>query len=864
MAITPAIPFHQSFCGDGLTQIGMPMGGLGAGCVCLSGHGSLQDWSIRHRPATSAVADGHGSTDAAFALLHVRGRQPVTKLLEGPMPLGKIYDQGLKAQGYRCGGHEGLPRFETCRFDNGYPFGRVELSHSRVPVTVQITGFNPFIPLDDVNSSLPCAILEYTFTSRATEELDLAFSYHLSHLAPGSKGHIASRTAAMPGFGIHYTNREAADAETFGSAALGVIGHVPRIKGMWFRGGWFDGIAALWAEASAGKFAENPGTPAEMDCNDRNGGSVLVDFRLAPGQTVTIPVVLAWHFPNVYYTHGQPPAPAAPSPTAECCAPGCGCAPKPSPVKWRPFYTSQWRDAADVAGYVHNHYATLRSRTLAFRQALVASTLPPAVIDAVTSNLAILKSPTVLRQANGNVWAWEGCSCDHGCCHGSCTHVWNYAQALPHLFPKLERTLREQELTRSMDARGHVQFRSALPDGPTDHAFHAAADGQLGGIMKVYRDWQIGGDRAWLEKIFPLAARSMEYCIQLWDPEQRGLLFEPHHNTYDIEFWGPEPMCTSVYLGALSAAAIMAKEVGDTARAQRFGDLAQRGAKLMDELLFNDEYYIQRVQWRELRDQSFAKLLAESDPAKDDAKLALLRAEGPKYQYGTGCLSDGVIGAWMARLYGIDTPMNTAHLRSHLAAIHRHNFKPDLFEHACTQRPGYAIGHEPGLLLCTWPRGDKPILPFVYSDEVWTGIEYQVASHLIEENLVQQGLDIVAAARQRYDGKVRNPFNEYECGSYYARAMASYAVMISLAGFRYSAASKTFSLSPKLPARPFTTFISTASAWGTATLTADSLRIDLIEGELPIETVCIEVDGKKRAVQVKTAVKAGSPLTLPF
>jgi len=103
--------------------------------------------------------------------------------------------------------------------------------------------------------------------------------------------------------------------------------------------------------------------------------------------------------------------------------------------------------------------------------------------------LAILKSPTLLLQDSGNVWAWEGCFANQGCCAGTCTHVWNYAQALPHLFPALERTFRETELERSMDRRGHITFRSALPDGETRHKSHAASDGQLGGIMKLYREW---------------------------------------------------------------------------------------------------------------------------------------------------------------------------------------------------------------------------------------------------------------------------------------------------------------------------------------------------------------------------------------
>jgi hypothetical protein len=214
----------------------------------------------------------------------------------------------------------------------------------------------------------------------------------------------------------------------------------------------------------------------------------------------------------------------------------------------------------------------------------------------------------------------------------------------------------------------------------------------------------------------------------------------------------------------------------------------------------------------------------------------LLLDEGPKYQYGNGCISDGVIGAWMSETYGIKTPLDQENVREHLQSLFRHNFKRDLRAHPCTQRPGYAMGDEAGLLLCSWPLDDKPTLPFVYSDEVWTGIEYQVASHMIRNGLIEEGLAIVTAARNRYDGRTRNPYNEYECGNYYARAMSSYAVLDALSGFRYSAVSKTLVVDPKLP-QPFTTFFSAASGFGTITVNDNKVQIDVVEGQLPVDRI---------------------------
>ena len=97
------------------------------------------------------------------------------------------------------------------------------------------------------------------------------------------------------------------------------------------------------------------------------------------------------------------------------------------------------------------------------------------------------------------------------------------------------------------------------------------------------------------------------------------------------------------------------------------------------------------------------------------------------------------------------------------------NFRREPGLNANPQRSGYAAADEGGLLLCTWPLGSRPTLPFPYSDEVRTGVEHEVASHLMMMGMLEKGLDIVNACRDRYDGRVRNPFDEYEAGHWYGR-----------------------------------------------------------------------------------------------
>jgi hypothetical protein len=218
--------------------------------------------------------------------------------------------------------------------------------------------------------------------------------------------------------------------------------------------------------------------------------------------------------------------------------------------------------------------------------------------------------------------------------------------------------------------------------------------------------------------------------------------------------------------------------------------------------------------------------------------LELLEDEGPKYQYGSGCLSDGVLGFWIAQMCGLGEIADQEKIRKGLSSIHRYNLKHDLTDHVNPQRPSYALGDEGGLLLCTWPRGGELSLPFVYSNEVWTGIEYQVASHLMLEGLVDEGLEIVRICRDRYDGVVRNPFNEYECGSWYARALSSYGLIQGLTGVRYDAVDKILHVDSRVGDN-FRCFLATETGFGSVGLREGKPFVEMKSGDLKVEKIVV-------------------------
>jgi len=805
--------FNGIYSGEYLNRTAFPIGGIGAGMMCLEGTGAISHVSLGNEPEIF-------NEPCTFAAISVKGIKNGAKVLEGPVPKWKIFGSPGTGNG-AVGASFGLPRFDETSFLARFPFGIVTLEDKDLPFDVEITGWSPFIPGDADNSSLPVGALEYHFRNRSDKEIKAVFSWNAKNFMKKGKGN--SIKPVENGFILHQDGTEE-NPEYESDFAVFIEGDDAVVDYCWFRGGWWDPLTIAWENIKENDFVEN--FPVE---NDAPGASLFVPFTLAPGAEKTINLCFSWYVPVSDLRIGNDPVSAGTGDAGQCCS-----------GTYKPWYSGKFASIKEVAGYWRNEYYDLRGKTELFKETFFDTNIPGEVVEAVAANLTILKSPTVMRQTDGKLWCWEGCGDSRGSCHGSCTHVWNYAQALPHLFPQLERSLRQTEFYESQNEEGHQTFRASLPIRPVMHNFHAASDGQLGGIMKIYREWRISGDTEWLRKFWPNVVRSMDYCIRTWDPRGKGVLEEPHHNTYDIEFWGPDGMCTSFYLGALKAMVEMGEYIGEDIT--KYDTLFAKGKKYMENELFNGEYFIQKIQIEGLNATSpveAAKNSWTSDYSEEALKL--LEKEGPKYQYGTGCLSDGILGAWIAKMSGLDEFLDSEKVKSHLGSIYKYNLKHDLRDHANPQRPSFAVGNEGGLLLCTWPKGGELSLPFVYSNEVWTGIEYQAASHLMSVGMVEEGLDIVRTCRKRYDGRIRNPFNEYECGSWYARAMASYGLLQGLTGLRYDAIDKTLFINSKIGDN-FKAFISTETGFGTAGLKNGVPFIEVKDGHIDVKQ--FNVSGK--------------------
>jgi uncharacterized protein (DUF608 family) len=814
-------------------MIAMPLGGVGAGSVSLGGRGQLRDWEIFNRP------DKGNAPSYAFASIRVQptGGAAVTRILEGRHLPPYEGSSGLGANN-----SPGMPRFAEAAFSGEFPLATVELSDPKVPVRVTLEAFSPFIPLDAEESGLPVAVLRYKVRNPGGVAARVSIAYSLE--APAGLGapraQLEQRKAewfaedSVQGW-MFSTPSLATDDAHFGSFVLGLV-NAPAEQvthARWLRAKWWDSPLLYWDDFSddgaLGPEAEKPGAVASL-CLSRE-----IPARGEAEWTF----LLAWHFPNR---------------TPERCG---WSAPKDQQKTYiGNHYCVRFEDARAAAMHAGRNLAVLEERTRAFLRAVRESSLPGAVKDAALSNLSTLCTTTSFRTADGEFHGFEGVNDKAGCCYGNCTHVWNYETATAHLFPSLSRSLRGAAFGYSLDDAGAIHFRQKLPDGRERSGF-AAADGQMGQVMKVFMDWRMSGDNEWLKALWPRVKKALEFAWieNGWDADKDGVMEGVQHNTYDVEFFGPNPECGVYYLGALRAGEEMARAMGDPAAADEYRRVFESGRKWIDANLFNGEFYIQKI--RPVKREAIAAALV--------GPMGFENPEAPEYQVGEGCLADQLIGQYLAEVCGLGLLLDEGNVRKTLQSIHRYNFKRELSEHQNVQRT-YALNDEAALLVCDYKPGTRPKIPFPYFAELFTGIEYTAAAGMLYAGLVKEGLEVVEAVRRRYDGERRNPYNEAECGHHYARAMAAWSCFLALAGFRYHAAAKTLEVRPRLRSARFRSFWSCGTGWGVFTQTwaegKGELVIEAREGTLALAEVVWAEGAKKTSFDAVRIVDRDTPLTL--
>jgi non-lysosomal glucosylceramidase len=261
------------------------------------------------------------------------------------------------------------------------------------------------------------------------------------------------------------------------------------------------------------------------------------------------------------------------------------------------YYATTYKDAWQSATHVANRLGDLEQKTARFVSSVCESDLPDEAKEAALFNLSTLRTQTCFRTPEGYLFGWEDCQDRIGSCFGSCTHVWNYEQAVAFLFGDLANGMREVEFSHATDARGLMSFRVNLPLENGAKFGVAAADGQMGCLIKTYREWQLSGDDAFLRRLWPQFRKALEFCWIPggWDADQDGVMEGCQHNTMDVEYYGPNPQMGFLYLCALRCAEQLAEHLGEKDLSETCHRLFRNGSSWLDENLFNGEYYDHHV-----------------------------------------------------------------------------------------------------------------------------------------------------------------------------------------------------------------------------------------------------------------------------
>ncbi|UNK71093.1 GH116 family glycosyl-hydrolase [Microbacterium sp. H1-D42] len=827
-----------------------PLGGIGTGNVSLGARGELRDWEFENLP------DKGRTNPRSFFAIHAapEGGEAVTRVLEARHTGRHDLDAG-----YSFDDLAGLPRLDAAELHGEYPIAEIDFTDSALPVEVSLRAFTPLVPLDPDASGIPAAVLRYRVTNPGATAVTVTVVGSMSHTAGrgtpgpdapwGMRGTQSVRWREDEGIrGLDFDIDLPHDDPGYGTMSLTTTDASTTVKPQWVTSYWPDGGRLFWDDLTAdgllsaeprltledkprGLFAERDADAGAVLTEEQmmaklprvRTGSLGIVHTLAPGEARDFEFVLSWSFPNRrrgwhgHIVFDDALEDGTPDLRDEL-----------DPIV-RNHYATLWADAWAAGAHLHRELPALEAASDAFVEALYGGTLDPVLADAIGANVAAVRSTTcfVLESptpelGEGPVFAaWEG-SFDHGgSCEGTCTHVWSYAQTVAWLFPSLERSARRAEFLLETDEAGAQKFRGNRIWGAPRWFIGPAVDGQLGTFLRLHREWRFSGDDDFLRELWPAAARSLEYAIREWDRDGDGLLDGELHNTYDIEFHGIDPLANGFQLAALRAGARMAEHLGEADRAQRWSARADEAADAMERMLWNGEFYRQLI---------------------DDV-------DAHRYQYGDGVLSDQLLGQFHAFLGGLGYLLPEEHVRSALGAIVRHNHRDDLRAHESTQRV-YALNDEGGLLLASWPNGGRPALPFVYADEVWTGIEHQVAATLLFAGMPDEALTIERSLRARYDGEHRNPWNEIECGNHYARSLASWALLIAASGAQWDGVSRTLAFDPVDADGAQRFLFTTGTGWGRVDIRPASITLHLDGGDLDLAQLVLRGEVVGRSIRL--------------
>ena len=782
-----------------LRYIGMPVGGLHAGTVYVGGDGRLWLWQIYNEtfegsdegidPKTILWNDGTserkiGSRDGSAYVEPAMADNK--RVLEQGFAIkvvvdGKTYTRELNED-----------HWDEVIFKPAYPVATVEYKSKDFPASVSLTIYSPFIPLDAENSALPATILRLTIHNGTGSPM------HVSVLGWLENGVHKLSGKANTGKRVNTVSASAGAASVCSSfeAAADAVRSAGDSGTMCFtlHGAHATARAALDPWPVTDRHFDLPGlASASADAPDKLVAGICFAQDLAPGTSVTTNYSICWHFNHPHTKLHE--------------------LVKDADAGF--YYGARFTDAGEVSRYIDTHFEYLTTTTELWSATWNNSTLPHWFLERTFVNIGTLATANTYRFADGRFWSWEGV----GACPGTCTHVWQYAQAMARIFPELERDLRQRvDLGVGFaEDSGAIFFRGEDETRP-------AIDGQAGTILRFYREHQMSRDRTFLETNWPKIRKAVRFMLDQ-DKNGDGMTDSPMENTLDAVWEGEIAWIVGLCIAAASAAQAMATEMNDQAFAGVCAAYVANGSKNMERDLFNGEYFIHRP-----------------DAVKGRRELG---------SYNT-CHIDQIYGQSWAFQVGLPRIISREKATSALKALWKYNFTMDVGPYIKTHTGGrpYALPGEGGMVMNTNPHneqkpyGENTTWQLGYFHECMSGFEHQVAAHFMAEGMVEESLILTRVIQERYHAAKRNPFNEIECSDHYARAMASYGTFITACGFAYHGPKGYIRFAPQWNQADFKAPFTSAAGWGTYTQRKAGRQqlhtLTIQYGELALRAIALE------------------------
>lgn len=784
-----------------LNDIAYPIGGIGTGNFALCGNGLFMGPDFRAKPnnenycGNCFVVKAEKDGDVVdWRVLCGDNEKDLTGSVYGAYGWGDSVP------------YAGFKHFRECIFSAKFPFAHILFSDEDFPGAVNLRCYNPFIPSNEKDSGIPTGIFKITLKNTTKDKLKYTVAFIISAL-DGNKGrHVFERKNDLSYFTIfnQYGVRSKKHEEIIALTDNDDTHCQHYLKRS---SGFYDRKTTFMNDFSASGAIKDR---VYEDDDFYDGGILTASVEVEPNESKDINFYFCW-----YVSHFTPDW-------------------EEKKKTLRFGYARYFRSAKQVADYCFIHRKRLEKETKLFSDALFSSDLPEVVLNAINRNLCILKSSTFITLYDGSLWGWEGQGKNAGLCWGNCQHVYNYQYAIPLLFPRLAKGMRDNDMRYCLENGELLHCRLPITKDRYN-GDKGVVDATMGSVFNCYREWLLSGDTEWLKDKWHDIKKIIEYTWsdknkERWDTDKSGVITGSQFNTLDIEIFGANSWLTGMYHLALRCGAKMAEAVGDVSAAEEYMRIYKKGKKLLDERTFNGEYYVQDV------DIGSCEVLKPFFSAPEDSNFWDKENQQIKYQIADGCGIDQVLAGWHADLLDVHDVFVKEHRKSALNAIYKYNFL-SMRKHNNPCRV-FALDDEKGTVMVSFPKG-KPAIPIPYSEECMTGFEYAVAENMLQCGMEDKALELTQAIDERYDGEKRNPFAEVECGVSYARAMSCYGYLPIYSGFKFNLPNRELGFIPLKAGRYFW---SVQDAWGTVETEDNSVKFKVLYGKLLLKTFITHIE----------------------